>query len=143
MVREIFLWIFLLAAAWQDFRRKEIAVWIFAVSGLAALILNLTERTFLSYIYGSAVGIGLLVAGAGLKGAVGIGDGCFFVVSGLYLGLKENLRLFCTALLLSGLYGLGIYVYKRFRYGLDAGKETFPFLPFAAAGEFLILLLNV
>ncbi|MCD8220605.1 MAG: pilus assembly protein CpaA [Clostridiales bacterium] len=143
MVRGIFFWVFLLAAAWQDFRSKSIAVWMFVIFGAAGFILNLVERVSPLYFCGSVVGISMLVAGAGLKGAVGAGDGCFFVVSGLFLGLTENARLFCIALLLSGIYGLGIYVYKRLRYGLNAGKEIFPFLPFVVAGELLLLLLDM
>lgn len=143
MFRIAVFMVFLAAVAWQDFRRREIAVWMFLMFGTVAVVLNLAEGILWSYLCGSIVGFSLLLASAALRGAVGVGDGCFFVVSGLFLGLTENVRLFCAALLLSSIYGLGIYVYKRVRYGVNAGKETLPFLSFAAAGELLIRFLGL
>lgn len=129
---------FLLAAAWQDFRRRRVEIRIYLIFGVLAAALGICRWLALGEAYGllehmagSALGGGLLAAGAASRGGIGAGDGCFFLVSGLMLGFWENLALLCYSTLCCGLFCLGYLVWCRVKGGEHAGKRTVPFLPFA------------
>ena len=77
---------FLAAAAWQDLRNKSVSVWLYPGYGAVAVAIRLTGgEPVLQALSGGLVGVVLLAAGWMTAGAIGIGDGLFFVVSGLYL----------------------------------------------------------
>lgn len=129
---------FLLAAAWQDFRNRQVDVCIFVVFGTAAVVSGAVQWLILGENYsvpghmaGSALGGALLVAAMASRGGIGTGDGCFFLVSGLMLGFWENLALLCYSTLCCGLFCLGYFVWCRTQKGVNVGKRTVPFLPFA------------
>lgn len=136
MDRWIFL-LFLLIVAGQDLRKKRVEVWIFIVFGVGALLI-------LAYQWGTAgqpvpwgnrfssmcLGFGLLGCSILWQDAIGLGDGCFFLVSGLMLGFWENLALLCYGLLLCSVYCLGLFVWNQVRYHKNVKNCTVPFLPF-------------
>lgn len=146
--------IFLLLAAWQDFREKQVSVRLYQFFGvMAVMLLGVTlyeaclsaafqehEQTAIvelwvvagrSQLLGILPGILLFLCARFSRGAVGIGDGCFFAISGLLLGLPDNCFLFFYALLSCGLFGLGYYVVGWIRKSGINGKTELPFLPFA------------
>ena len=116
--------VFLLAAAWQDFGTKQISSEILWLSGTAALVCQSlsvlclafikeagAEETVLwfflnawgPYLAGVLPGAALLAL-SWLGCGIGAGDGFFFLVSGLLLGLRHNLLFLCgTVLLYRGL----------------------------------------
>lgn len=153
--------IFLMTAAWQDLKTKQIRIGGLCLSGAAALAVQALVvwslslkgdgtgadlgilwlwKAWFPYLAGLLPGAALLVF-SWLSGGIGAGDGCFFLISGLFLGLADNLLLLCGAVLSSGLFGLGYYVFHcvnrcRNRSScqerrLKIGKTEFPFLPFA------------
>lgn len=130
---------FAAAAAWQDFKWKQIEAWVFIVFGAAAgafvifALIACMEEGWKCYLAGCFPGIFLLLCSKMTGGEIGEGDGLFFLVSGGFLGIEENLMLFIGGTMLCGLFGLGIFIYKKIRYGIYSGKERLPFLPFAAA----------
>ncbi len=136
----LFLFVFFVGiASWQDARHKRVELWLFWVFGAAAAVLLAGQwfcgagEDLFSHLLGGIPGIMLLGVSKITKEGIGVGDGLFFFVSGLMLGLEKNLMLLCGGVLLCGGYGLWLLFYKRVRYGIDARKETLPFLPFAAA----------
>ena len=74
-------------------------------------------------------GLALLFLSRMTQEAVGKGDGCFFIISGLFLELFLNIRLLLYGILLSGVFGGGFYFYSRLK-GRDVRKTAMPFLPF-------------
>ena len=85
---------FLTVAAWQDLRNKSISVWLYLGYGAVAGAIRLTGgEPVLQALSGGLVGVVLLAAGRLTAGAIGSGDGLFFVVSGLYLSFYDNVRL--------------------------------------------------
>lgn len=129
---------FLLAAAWQDLRRRQVDICLYLIFGISAGMLGLGRWLALGETYdilghmaGSALGAALLGAGLASRGGIGMGDGCFFLVSGLMLGFWENLALLCYSTLCCGVFCLGYLVWCRVRAGEHVGKRTVPFLPFA------------
>ena len=115
----------------------EMAVWpgMAAVSGSAGELALWRE---LAALAGSvAVGVLLLVISSTARGAVGEGDGWFFIVSGLYVSWKINLGLLCYGLIFSSLYGILLTVRGTVK-GISVRKKKIPFLPFVSmAGIFM------
>lgn len=141
---------FLLTAAWQDAWNKEVPIWLFWAGGIAAMGLfgwNLINDVLYSVsgawmklcvdcMAGSMLGIGLLICGKLTGGAIGSGDGWFFLVSGWFLGLKNAALLLCGGILFCGSWALGVFCWKRVHCNENAGKMTLPFLPFVALSWF-------
>ena len=142
--------VFLLAAAWQDFRTKQVSAELLWLSGTAALVcqslsvlcLAFMKKAgaeeavlplFLSawgpYLTGALPGA-VLLALSWLGCGIGAGDGFFFLVSGLLIGLRHNLLFLCGTVLCCGLFGLGYYVWSRIKGNDAGGKTELPLLPF-------------
>ena len=115
-MNKIVFGLFLLAAAGQDIRKKQVDMWIYLVFGCAAaglLVFHMlgggiwldgmrgiseTELTteagsgwqyLTDALTGGTLGLGLLGIGMVSSGSVGSGDGLFFFISGLLLGSKR------------------------------------------------------
>lgn len=142
-------WMFLLylvIAAGQDLRRKSVALWVYAGFGTWAL-LALGYQGFIAggqiewgNLFSSlCLGLGLIGCGLLWRRAIGLGDGCFFLVSGLMLGFWENLALLCYGMLLCSLYCLGLAVVNQMVYHRDMRRYAVPFLPFLVPVGFWIV----
>jgi leader peptidase (prepilin peptidase)/N-methyltransferase len=136
---------FLGLAAWQDLRRMEIDLWIFGVFGVVAVVLCIDslilggEPSWKECLGGGLFGGGFLLISRVSGGRIGAGDGLFFVVAGLLLGLEKCILLFVGATFLCGIYSLFFYTCKRLRHNLQAGKQLIPFLPFVAMTGVLMI----
>lgn len=135
-------WGFLAAATVQDFCRKQIDLWLFVLAGVLAAVGNgyfylaaKGEVSLESLAAGAGIGILLMGAAAVSRGGIGLGDGCFFCISGLMLGFWKNLTLFCISMMMCGVCGLFLMAQARFS-GHKQGslrKKTVPFMPFVLA----------
>lgn len=130
---------FLALAAGQDMRRKQVDVWVYLLFGGLAAVSGAAGYWLLGETYGCLEHAAALLPGALLlgaravtRGAVGGGDGCFFLVSGLLLGFWENVMLLCYGILFCGIFSLVYVVWGKLRGRGNVGKETVPFLPFVA-----------
>lgn len=148
MERWIFA-VFLVTAAVQDWKSRQVSVWVYLLFGAAALVsvgwrLMAGEELRWMELAGS-ICIGLCMLGAGIAtgGAIGSGDGCFFLVSSLLVGFWDNLMLLCYGTLLCGIYGLGYLVWCRWHTAEPAGKKVVPFLPFLIPPGIWLLLCGV
>ena len=125
---------FLAAAAWQDLRNKSVSVWLYLGYGAVACAIRLTGgEPVLQALSGGLVGVVLLAAGRLTAGAIGIGDGLFFVVSGLYLSFYDNVRLLLYGILWGGIFCLFLFFYGK-KHGINIHRMTVPFLPFLIPG---------
>lgn len=120
---------FLLAAAWEDGRKKSISIWLLLSGGTAGLALSLLQRDNCFKFTGCLVGLALLTLSKLSKESVGTGDGCFFIISGLFLPAQSNLILFFYGLSLNGIFCGLFFLLNRVK-GIDVGKERIPFIPF-------------
>lgn len=128
---------FLLLAAAQDLKKKQVDIWIYLLFGGAALAIGIGRELtggdacpWLEHLSGAGLGMGLLAVSAVSRGGIGTGDGCFFLVSGLFLGFWENLMMLCYGTLLCGVFCLGYWIWCRFHMIADVRKRVVPFLPF-------------
>lgn len=129
--------VFLAIAAWQDLRRQAVDVWIYLLFGGLAIAAGvyrilILEETYAIAEHGAGIAMGLmLLALCRISGGgIGMGDGCFFLVTGILLGFWENVALLCYGTLLSGVFCLCWFVGGSMLGQENIRKKTFPFLPF-------------
>jgi leader peptidase (prepilin peptidase)/N-methyltransferase len=152
--------IFLAASSWQDARKGSIHVRTFQAAGAIGILLRL--RQLVMWVSGAAAageavreeilagviafllsllpGLLLLGLSAATREAIGRGDGLFFLVSGIYLGLSRNLLLFGISLLLCFPVSLLLFI-KGIREGRGAKNVRLPFLPFVVPGGIGVIFL--
>lgn len=104
-------------------------------SGIVAEIMLLQDSVPWQNLWGVLPGVGILILSLVLKGSIGKGDGYLLCISGLALGLKQNLSILFYGLFLAGgtaavLLGLG-----------KVKRDTkLPFVPFLLGGFVLTVL---
>ena len=119
-IRMIVLLVSLFLCAWIDWKTERVSVPLLLLGGMAAVLLHLFAQEE-SVFY--------------LMTGMSVGDGCLFVMTGLFLGIWENLVLL---LLASVLAGIGSAVLLFFRK--KKKKERIPFVPFVFTAYVLLLL---
>lgn len=87
-----------------------------------------------------ALGAGLLVLSAITNRAIGRGDGWFFVVSGLYLGLARNMLLLCGGIFFCFMACCFLWI-KEAGHGQKVRGMRLPFLPFLIPAGLAVMLL--
>ncbi|MCI8659751.1 MAG: pilus assembly protein CpaA [Lachnospiraceae bacterium] len=138
---------FLLVSAMQDLHCKKVKVWVFALFGILALGINGylwivlgSDFMWKSHVQSVCLGVALLLFGRICEGSIGMGDGYFFVVSGLMMSFWENFFMLCMGIILCGIYGLALFTWNWIHKGTNIGKITVPFLPFAAIPGILLTI---
>ncbi len=135
MILSLLLTLFLIICSYTDIKMKEIYFKVllpFFLTGVIAAAVSGREAV-LAALLGAAAGIALLLLSFITRGAIGEGDGLVLVVTGVFLGISENLRLLTFALFLSALFSVGAMIIK----GWKRDREL-PFVPFLLAA-FLII----
>ena len=152
------LWIVILfVAAIQDFRERQVSVPLLLVgagmgilgvclmtgewyenwteTGIDAervdLLVKLAEMQVVRVGKAAGIGVILLILAKLTRGAIGSGDGLFFLMSACYWDWKDLMVLFLGALAVSSVWGMILLMKRQWsRGGIHAGKtkETIPFL---------------
>ncbi len=144
--------LYLAAAAWQDGREKQVSGWVFLFFSVHFLTTQICQSIVLAdmgrfpanvwfygiakspspweLLWGCLIGAALLGISRITEGALGEGDGLFFMVSGLYLGFWRNLFFFVASLFLCSMAGLVFLARGKYK-GEGCRKKTLPFLLFA------------
>lgn len=119
-----------------DIRTGELPVlWLF-LSGVAGVVIYMWKQPFSVWnlLGGAAVGGFLLLCSVISRESIGRGDGYLFCVTGIFLGLWENLVLLLAALFICGAGALILLATKR------CGRRfQIPFVPFVLAADVLLL----
>ncbi len=159
--------VFMLLAAWQDYRTKRINVRRLQIFGGVGLFLCLASGIQTAADLWTAAGVQMLTAlfwkavrdallgmlpGTALflffksGGEIGEGDCSFFLVCGWYVGFWDTCFILAVSVFLCGLAGL-IYYVLGCRMGssasLQRGKTQWPFLPFTVIPGTWILVLRL
>ena len=131
-MKEMLFLIFLAVAAWQDMRDKEIDAWLYVVFGgliwFGKLCFDGPVELWREAV-NAVPGIALVLLSRLSGGAVGEGDGWFFVVAGVALGVWNAVALFFMSLFLCCLWCAGMAVWG-WRRRISVRRRTVPFLPF-------------
>lgn len=114
----------------QDIKTKRIHVNPILAFGILGVLFHILWRipSMESLLLGMVVGAVILLLSILTGGKIGAGDGVLLMVTGIYLGLEQNLQLFFWGLMLCGLWALGLIVLQR-----SSRKDRIPFVPFLLA----------
>ncbi|GAA0179239.1 A24 family peptidase [Clostridium sediminicola] len=106
------------------------------VSGSAFLIINIILRNaFLTYIYGSAFGVGVIALIIITTHGMGWGDAEILGICGLFLGFKLSLLTFFLSTVLGGIIGIVLIATK-----IKSRKDYIPFGPYIAIAALISVL---
>ncbi len=113
--------------ATEDLRKKQIHLNIVLAFGILGIVFHMLgqEQSIENIIFGMGVGGVLLLLSILTGGKIGIGDGVLLVVTGIYLGLEQNLMLFAGSLFICACYALLLLVLRRRKR-----NDTLAYAPF-------------
>lgn len=117
----------LLVCGLQDIKMKRFYTWMVLLGAIliAACVPFSSTITIGARLWGSSIGLVVILISILTQGKIGMGDGLILCVTGISLGLWNNLELFLTALLLSAILSIILLVAKK----VDR-KQGIPFVPF-------------
>lgn len=132
------LWLSL--ASWEDYRTKQISRrLLFAGSVVGIGICAAERKSWADVLCSCSVGLILLILSYGTRGAIGEGDGLFFVVSGLFFTWRENIQLLMWGMMFCFIWSLPLAVKSAWNHG-EGRKRTLPFLPFLLPAAIWMLM---
>ncbi len=113
--------------SFEDVKRREITVTLTLFSGIVGILLHLLlhRQSIYEMLAGTLLGVFLLAFSYVSGGKIGMGDGAVFMLTGLYLGWKENLLLMFLSFSMAGVFGLALLLAKQIR-----ADDRLPFVPF-------------
>ena len=120
----------------EDIRQKKITAVITLIFSIIGILLQVWngDHSVVQILSGMALGVCIMGFSYLTKGKIGIGDGMILVMTGIYLGIVDNLRLLSISFFLAGIWGILLLV-----LGFD--KQTkIPFVPFLFFGELLMVI---
>lgn len=111
----------------EDIRKKQIRLNVVLAFGIGGIVLHMLWQlqTIENILLGMGVGGVLLLLGLFTRGKVGVGDGVLMVVTGIYLGMEQNVELLICSLFICAIYALGLLALRRKRR-----TDTVAFIPF-------------
>ena len=114
----------------EDIKKKKIHLNPVLMCGILGIFFHMLWRmqSMEDLLLGMSVGVVLLILSVLTGGRIGAGDAVLLIVTGIYLGLKQNLELFFGGLILCSIWALGLLLlHKKNR------KDSIPFVPFLLA----------
>jgi len=126
-IKMVILLIGLFLCAWIDWRREQVSIPILIIAAMAAVFIHLLlqEESVFYLVSGMMIGIVMLLCGLFTKESIGYGDGCLFMMTGLFLGFWENLALLVLASVLAGVSAVLLLLMKKRKK-----QDRIPFVPF-------------
>lgn len=111
----------------EDIRDKKITISVSIISGIVGVLLHLVfqNESIYSMLFGMAAGAGILLLSFCSEGKIGAGDGIVFMMTGLYLGIAENLALMLLSFALAGMWGICMLCLGRI-----SKDDRIPLIPF-------------
>ena len=121
----------------EDMKRKQIRLNPVLLFGILGIFFHMLWRvqSIENILLGMSVGVVLLMLSVLTGGRIGAGDAVLLIVTGIYLGLEQNLQLFFSGLLLCGMWALGLLILRK-----KSRKDSIPFVPFLLAAYMGMLL---
>lgn len=91
----------------EDILYREISVKVILVFLLMGIGIRVYDNTLLSteIFWGIFIGMIIIASSIILAGNIGVGDGIIFVLTGLFLGIADNLRILIFSVTISGIIG--------------------------------------
>lgn len=125
-----FCWLLCLTiAALEDLKTRQISL-ILLLAGTIPGIWNLCRHSsdISAYLWAALTGIFMLILSRITEGALGEGDGYFFLFSALYLDVGKVTLLFLGGLVIGCIWGIGLFMHGRWRGNPKGLNASIPFL---------------
>jgi len=122
----------------QDIRTKSVSRGMLILGTILLTLSTIfhTDYTLLEVITGVLLGISLFAFSKILRGQIGSGDGIIVAITGVGLGIWNNLGMLFCALFLAGIFSAILLITGKKR------NYQFPFVPFLLAGFICLFLLG-
>ena len=138
MITNCLVGVLLLIYSIQDIKTKSVSRWLLL---LGAIILTIsavlhTDYTFFEIVIGVLLGASLYLFSKILRGQIGSGDGVIVAITGIGLGIWNNLGMLFCALFLAGIFSAILLITGKKR------NYQFPFVPFLLAGFICLFLIG-
>lgn len=138
MIRQLSVLAVLAICSYEDMKSKQICIkWLllFAAEGVLLWILG-EKQSIIEIITAISPGLCVLLVAFMTRGGIGQGDGLLLIVTGIFLGGASAMKIFLSALFLSGGYAAALLVIGRKNRKYEIAFVPFLFLAFI--GEMLI-----
>lgn len=135
----IIIGIMLFLCTIKDIKKKEISYIAVITGGIATLLIFLQwkDNSVWNQIGGSAVGIVMMAISKLSRGQIGMGDGIILIVTGMGLGMWNNISLLVYALFFAAVFSFTLMIGKKI-----SKKDTIPFVPFLFLGYVSVLVIG-
>lgn len=137
-IANVIVGICLLAAAYRDWKTKQISVRLLSLTALIILLLRaaVIKDTLWSTLGGIGIGLCFFVISKVTGEAIGYGDSWLILLLGIYLGGKPLLEVIFLASFAACFYVL----FRSMARGWNKG-QTIPFVPFLFMGYLGVIFL--
>ena len=124
----------------QDIKKKQIRLNMVLFFGILGILLHMLWRmqSIENLLLGMSVGVVLLFLSVLTGGRIGAGDAVLLIVTGIYLGLEQNLELFFCGLFMCSMCSLVLLVLRK-----KGRKDSVPFVPFLLAAYMGMLVCSL
>lgn len=136
MIQEGVLFGFLTVCSLQDMKEKKVKIKVLFLFAVLGLVIHLAtfQQSLPEMLGGMLVGGFVLLLSVLTRESIGKGDGLLLMVTGLYLGLKQNVQLLFWGVFFAGIFALFLLV-----FGKKRRKDDIPFVPFLFVGYLCML----
>lgn len=137
LVKPAVLFFSLAVAAFIDWKKKKVYLPMIIATGCAGVIIHIfmQDMTIMDIIVGVLPGIILLFLGYVTKESIGYGDGCIFIMTGVYLGGLGNLMLLVISSVLAGIYAIVILLMRK-----GSRNDSFAYVPFVLFAYVVLII---
>lgn len=110
-----------------DLKWKKVSLKLMLLYGILGIVRAVfyPSQTILSVTLGALLGVFIMGVSKITRGGIGMGDGFILMVTGVYLGLWENLELLSGGFFLTFFYSVFLLAIKK-----ENRKKEIPFVPF-------------
>ena len=127
----------LMAAAWEDWKRKEVSVYLLlGMNLLAVLCAIVCNKEVSDVLLGVGIGLGFFAVSKMTEEKIGYGDSWLILILGIYVGGKELLLVLFTAS-----FGATIFSFVFCMLHQWNRKFSIPFIPFLCAAFLGVMVL--
>lgn len=139
IIKIVVLGVFLLIEGIRDLQKHKVSMITVMIAGILGVIFQfgIIQENGLKIIGGILIGIVLLSLAKITREKIGYGDGWIFVVTGIYMGFRNNMYLLLLSLFLASLVSICLLVFKKVNK-----KTELPFVSFILPGYLLLFVIT-
>ncbi len=123
----------------EDLKNKKICTWQLLCFFIEGVILRcaICRQPLTDILLGMIPGVLLFLFSFLSRGNIGIGDGLLLLVTGIFLGVADTVRVFIYAIILCFGFALYLYLIKK-----KSRHYEIPFVPFMLAAFICVSMLG-